>query len=97
MSTKEKTLPKFAVGSQVRVKNGVTAPNSPDMPIGGWSGIVYQASGTIYLIHWDRVTLEAIDPSYRRQCELDGVDFCAVWLQERELEPNPGEPLYVEE
>ena len=47
MSEKEGTLPKFAVGSDVRVKKGVTAPNCPDMPLGGWCGKVYQASGTL--------------------------------------------------
>ncbi len=30
----------FQVGDRVRVKPGVSDPDFPDMPLGGWSGIV---------------------------------------------------------
>jgi len=32
--------PRFKVGDKVRVKSGVSDPDFPDMPLGGWSGTV---------------------------------------------------------
>ena len=93
MSTKQETLPKFAFGSRVRVKKGVTTPNHSDMPLGGWCGKVYQVSGTIYFVHWSGATLEAIHSIHREQWQRDGVDFRLMWLHENVLEVDSGEPL----
>ena len=39
--TKNKSgSPRFQVGNKVRVKPGVSDPDFPDMPLGGWSGTV---------------------------------------------------------
>jgi hypothetical protein len=97
MSTKHKTLPKFAFGSRVRVKKGVTTPNHCDMPLGGWCGNVYQTSGTICLVHWSEATLEAVHSIHRERRQRDGVDCRAVWLQERSLEADSGEPLCIDQ
>ena len=96
MSTREEPLPKFAVGSQVRVKKGVTAPNHADMPLGGWCGRVYQASGAMCLVHWSEATLEAIHSIHRERWQRDGVDFRVMWLQENVLDADSGEPLCIE-
>ena len=92
MSATEKTLPKFAVDSRVRVKKGVALPHYPDLPLGGRCGEVYQVSGTICFVHWNRATLEAAGTVHR-----DGMDFRAMWLQEKLLEADPGEPLCIEQ
>jgi hypothetical protein len=92
MSAKDRTLPKFAVGSQVRLKKGVFSRRSSGGSLAGWLGIVSQVSGVNYLIHWNGATLEAVDSSYRQQCERDGVDFDTAWLREWELEAVPGAP-----
>jgi hypothetical protein len=65
------------------VKNGITAANGHVMPMGGWCGKVYEASGTICLIHWSEATLEAIPSIYREQWQRDGVDLRVMWLQEK--------------
>jgi hypothetical protein len=31
---------RFQVGNKIRVKPGVSGPNFPDMPLGGWSGTI---------------------------------------------------------
>jgi hypothetical protein len=97
MSTKQETLPKFAFGSRVRVKKGVTTFNHSDMPLGGWCGKVYQTSGTICLVHWSEATLEAIHSIHRERWQRDGMDCRAVWLQERALEADLGGPLCIEQ
>ena len=96
-STTEKTLPKFAVDSEVRVKKGVTAPNCPDMPMGGWCGKVCQASGAICLVHWSEATLEAIHSTHRERWQRDGVDCRDMWFQGSVLEADPGEPSCIEQ
>jgi hypothetical protein len=78
MSQEEGTTPKFAVGSAVRVKKGITAPNHPDVPLSGRHGVVSQVSGAICLVRWHD--------------HLDGVDD-AMWLQEAALEAETGEPV----
>ena len=97
MSTTKQPVPKFVVGSEVRVKRGVTAPNCPDVPMGGWCGKVYQMSGTIYMVHWSEATLEAIHSVHREQWRRNGEDFRVMWLQESALEADSGEPLCLEQ
>jgi CheY-like chemotaxis protein len=89
--------PKFAAGSQVRVKKGVTAPSHTDMSLGGWCGKVYDMSGTVCLVHWNEATLQAIHANHREQWQGDGVDFQVMWLQENVLETDPGGPLCIEQ
>ena len=79
MPPKEKPLTKFAVGSEVRVKKGVTASN---VPLGGCCGTVYEVSGTVCLVHWNEATLQAIHSIHRERWQRDGVDFQVMWLQE---------------
>ena len=97
MPAEDRTRPKFAVGSQVRVKKSAVSPHYPAISLRGWLGIVSQVSGVNYLIRWNGATLEAIHPSCRQQCKRDGVDFDAAWLRESEIEADPGEPLCIEQ
>lgn len=96
MHATDEALPKFTVGSHVRVKKGVTAPNCPEMPMGGWCGQVYQASGTICFVHWNEATLEAIHSIYHERSQRDDADFRVMWLRADVLEADPGEPLCIE-
>jgi hypothetical protein len=86
MPSREGPMPKFAVGSQVRLRKGVSPLNYPDTTLDGWLGTVSQVSGTTYLIHWSETTLNAAPHMYREQGERNGVDLRAMWLQEKTLE-----------
>jgi hypothetical protein len=97
MTEKEATRPQFSAGCLVRVKRGVTAPNDPELLLGGWCGRVYQVSRTFCLIHWSSATLEAVHPVYRERWERDDEGFRTMWLPENVLEADPGESLCIEQ
>jgi hypothetical protein len=100
-SKKPKTAPRLRVGDKVRVKYGVADPDFEDSPLGGWAGTikeVEQASGeTTYLIAWDRATLRSMHPVYKKRCERDGLEVEAMWLGEKDLEPDDGNPVPIEQ
>ena len=65
--------PRLAVGTRVRVKEGVVAPDIPEVSIGGWTGTVTQVSkkkaGKQFFIEWDDDTVAAMSEDYRKICE----------------------------
>jgi hypothetical protein len=93
--------PRFKAGMKVRVKHGVRDPDFPDIPLGGWAGIireVEQAKGqTTYLIAWDRATFLGMHPVYKKRCERDGLELETMWLGDEDLEPDDGTPVSVEQ
>src|SRR4051812_44270590 len=93
--------PKFEPGARVRAKRGVTDPDFPDIPLGGWAGTikeVEEAKGAFtYWIEWDKETLKGIHPVYRNRRERDGLEFETMWLGEEDIEPDEGEPVPIEE
>jgi hypothetical protein len=92
------TPPKFTSGTPVRVKAGVPDPDYPDIPLGGWAGVVREidtdSRPPLYEVEWTPATLERIHPIYKRRCERDGLEGDSTWLREGDLEPDPGgEPV----
>jgi hypothetical protein len=97
---KTKSPPKFSLGDAVRVKLGVTDPDFPDIPFGGWAGTITEiqdGSLRTYLIALDERTLKNIHPIYHKRCERDGLEADQVWLLEEDLEPDDGSPLNIEQ
>jgi hypothetical protein len=93
--------PRFGPGAEVRVRQGVRDPDFADIPLGGWAGVVReveQAEGeTTYLIAWDRSTLQAMHPVYKKRCERDGLEPESMWLGEDELEADDGGHVPIEQ
>jgi len=97
---KPTTTAKFTLNDAVRVRSGVTDPDFPDTPLGGWAGkIVEVQSGSppTCLIRWNQSTLASIHPVYRKRCERDGLTFEEMWLGEDDLEPDTGETVTLEQ
>src|SRR4051812_19450565 len=96
---KPTTPPRFEPGAKVRVKRGVTDPDFPDIPLGGWAGTVKeveQAEGEpTYLIKWDGRTLKGIHPVYRKRCERDGLEFETTGLSQEDLEIDDRIPVAI--
>jgi hypothetical protein len=90
------TRPHFEPGAKVRVRYGVTVPDFEDIPLGGWTGTVetveHFEDQTDYEVEWDRRTLDAMHPVYRKRCERDGLDVQTMWLTGEDLEPDDGTP-----
>lgn len=67
---------RFAVGTQVRVKPGITDPDFPDIPLGGWAGTVREVNQKenppAYLIVWNKPTLDHLHRVFRKRCEREG-------------------------
>jgi hypothetical protein len=93
--------PRFEPGLKVRVKHGVRDPEFPDIPLGGWAGTVKKvewAEGeTTYLVAWDRTTHRAMHPVYKERCERDGLEPESMRLGDKDLEPDDGTPVPIEQ
>ena len=87
-------------GDPVRVRSGVTDPDFPDIPLGGWAGKITEVEENnlpLCLIRWSQETLKNMHPVYRKRCDRDGLDFEEMWLGEDDLEPDAGGPVIVQQ
>jgi len=98
---KEEPKARFNIGDRVRVKAGTRDPNFPDMPLGGWSGKVWEirleSAPPTYLVEWDWYTRRHMHPIYRSRCEQDDLDWERMWLGEADLEPWQDQPAAIEQ
>ncbi len=91
--------PKFSLGDVVRVKPGVTDPDFPDIPFGGWAGTIAEVEDgdlRTYLVQLNERTLKSIHPIYHKRCERDGLEASQVWMLEEDLEPDVGQSVEIE-
>jgi Calcium binding len=92
---------RFKVGAKVRVKPGVSDPDFPDMPLGGWTGTVTEIiehEGQINCVfELDERTLTSIHPIYKQRCEIDGLDYRFMGLSQEEIEPDDGTLVPIEQ
>ena len=89
---------RFKVGDRVWVRHGARDTDHPDIPLGGWAGTIREVSRHgIYSVHWSRETLASIHPIYEKRCVIDGTVLEEYWLDEDDLEPDPGAPLAIEQ
>lgn len=72
----------------------------PDIPIGGWAGIIEELSEESppnYLVSWSERTLDRIPQIYKKRCERDGLELERMWAGEDDLELDPGGPVEIEQ
>ena len=85
----------------MRVKAGVSHPNYPDIPLGGWTGEINDVDAKsrqpMYEVNWSRATLSRVHPIYEKRCERDGRDSDSTWLREIDLENDPGDEPVMEQ
>jgi hypothetical protein len=86
---------RFSLGDCVRVRQGTVHSQYPDIPLGGWVGIVIQIAWLIpisYKIRWLEETLAAAHPVYLKRCRRDDIPVDAHWLDEGEMKHDSDEP-----
>jgi hypothetical protein len=88
---KKKASDELAAGARVRVKEGTTVPEFPEVSCAGWTGTVVEASGkkpnTKYVIEWDDATIAALPESYLKTCEAQGLFYRMACLDGGSIEP----------
>ena len=93
--------PKFSVGDRVRVKFGVPDPDFPDIPLGGWAGIITEVDQDgrepLFLVEWNKYTLDHMPPVFRKRCDRDGLEETSSWLGNEDLDADIGDPVPMEQ
>ena len=88
---KKKASDKLAIGTRVRAKSGVTAPEFPDVPCEGWTGTITELSGKksdpMYVIEWDAATVDNMPADYRQQCEERNLFYGMACFGRGEIDP----------
>jgi uncharacterized protein YodC (DUF2158 family) len=100
MSKRKRLAPttRFHIGDKVRVRHGVKDADFPDIPMGGWAGIVTEIHDDgMFAVRWSKETLASIHPVIKRRCEKDGLDLETYWLGADDLEPDTGGPVEIEQ
>lgn len=61
-------VPKLKPGTVVRVNDGESMPEFPDVNISGWTGTVLESrgrgDGLKYIIEWSQATLDQLPPEF---------------------------------
>ena len=85
----------------VRVTHGVADPDFPDIPLGGWAGIVTkvdeQVREPLFLVEWNQSTLDNMPPIFHKRCDRDGLEETSSWLGNKDLEADVGDPVPIEQ
>jgi hypothetical protein len=68
---------KPGVGSRIRVNDGVTMPEFPQVDISGWTGTISETQGRgadiKYIVEWDAGTRARMPADYVTHCEQNGL------------------------
>jgi hypothetical protein len=88
---KNKSQGKLAVGTRIRAKAGVTAPEFPDVSCAGWTGSIVELSGKKsdpkYIVEWEEATVASMPAEYRRECEAQGLFYRMAQFEGADIEP----------
>jgi len=82
--------PKPTPGQRVRVIDGATMPEFPELAIAGWTGQVLETTGTgaklKVILEWDDETQTRVPENYRTHCEAQGLMHTMACLPSSDLE-----------
>lgn len=89
---KKKAIGSISEGMRVRVREGVTSPDFPEISFAGWTGSVVEVTGkaspTSCVLEWDADTLAKMPPDYVSRCEQQGLYHLMACLSEDQLNPE---------
>lgn len=83
---------KLGPGSPIRVNDGVTMPEFPQVGIAGWTGAVIESQGRgadiKYIVEWDSATCSRMPSEYVAYCEQHGLTAQMACLKGTDLSPQ---------
>lgn len=81
---------KLAIGSRVRVREGVTSPDFADVSFAGWTATVLELNGKKpnqkFIIEFDEAVIAAMPPDYLQRCEEQRLLYTMACLEAEQLE-----------
>lgn len=86
---------KLSAGTVIRVNDGVTMPEFPDVDISGWTGTVTESQGRgadiKYIVEWDDATSQRMPQDYVDHCEQQGLYARMACLPGSNVAAEPSE------
>lgn len=80
----------IAVGTIIRVKEGVVSPDFRDISYAGWAGSVVELTGKKsarkYVIEWDEQTIDDMPTVYRELCEENSLFYRMACFDAKQIE-----------
>lgn len=80
-------------GVRVRVRDGVSSPEFPEVSLAGWTGTVLETSGkppeVKVILEWDADTLSSMPKDYVARCEAQQLYYQMACLGEADVERAP--------
>ena len=90
MMSKTLVADSIAVGTKIRVKEGVASPEFPDVSYAGWTGSVVEQTGKKlarkFVIEWDDQTLDDMPTEYHDRCEENSLFYRMACLDAKQFE-----------
>ena len=87
----KRTMSKVPTGARIRVRDGVSAPEFPEVVIAGWTGTVAETSRRRselkYMVEWDDQTIDQMPPDYLEKCEARQLYHVMACLDGDDIEP----------
>ena len=81
---------KLAIGTRVRVKEGVMSPDFADVSFAGWSATIVELSGKKpnqkFIIEFDDSVIAAMPPEYLQRCEEQRLLYTMACLTADQLD-----------
>ncbi|MFM9964813.1 MAG: hypothetical protein ACKV2Q_26700 [Planctomycetaceae bacterium] len=81
---------KLAIGSRVRIREGVTSPDFSDVSFAGWTATIMELSGKKpkqkFILAFDDAVIAAMPPDYLQRCEEQRLLYTMACLEAEQLE-----------
>lgn len=81
---------KLAIGSRVRVKDGVVSPDFTDVSFAGWTATIMELNGKKpnqkFIVEFDDAVVAAMRPDYLQRCEEQRLFYTMACLAADQLE-----------
>ena len=79
---------RFPVGTRVKIKEGVSSVEFPDISMQHWGGRILKRSKRLYMLVFDETTLHGMPREYIERCQRRQMAYRYAYLKTSEVEVN---------